>query len=86
MAQQSSFDVSTGADLQALDVGRRRVALRHDVLDGGSGSDTYVFAANWGIDTLSDSSGVDLLDFSPLGTWVRVDLASDGTGYGYDLW
>jgi Ca2+-binding RTX toxin-like protein/subtilisin family serine protease len=50
----------------------------NDVLNGGDGDDTYLFNTNsaLGTDTLTDSSGVDLLDFSASTTLgVSVNLS-----------
>ena len=39
-----------------------------DILTGGSGSDTFVFAGTWGDDTVTDfEDGLDLFDFSASG-------------------
>ncbi len=49
----------------------------NDMLDGGLGNDVYVFNAdsNLGLDTLSDSDGVDLLDFSQTeNRGIRINL------------
>jgi Ca2+-binding RTX toxin-like protein len=54
----------------------------NDSLDGGSGDDTYLYANNWGIDTITDSAGIDTLDFSAVSANLTVSLA---TGAGYEV-
>ncbi|MFO0930491.1 MAG: M10 family metallopeptidase C-terminal domain-containing protein [Gemmataceae bacterium] len=51
-----------------------------DVLNGGLGNDIYRFNADVGpqTDTVSDSGGVDTLDFSAGGLGVAVDLSTAG--------
>ena len=42
--------------------------LGDDTLYGGGGADSFVFAANWGLDTIKDfADGTDLMDVSALG-------------------
>jgi|GEM_PF-259753 len=57
----------------------------NDILDGGDGNDTYVFGpvgtdpANWGNDTIIDSSGSQTLDFSSVTTNLAMNLTSGVT-------
>ena len=46
---------------------------------GGPGDDTYYFEDNWGVDTLVDSPGKNVLDFSRVTKKVTVLLNEDGT-------
>ena len=45
----------------------------------GQGSETYVFAPSFGMDSITDESGIDTLDFSALSGNLSVDL----TGLGF---
>ena len=52
-----------------------------DDLDGGAGNDLYShYAGIIGNDTIHDSSGVDTLDFSQMGTGIQVDLTGGARG------
>ncbi len=46
----------------------------NDTLDGEAGNDTYVFHNAWGEDSITDSSGIDTLDFSAVTSGLMVDL------------
>lgn len=54
----------------------------NDTLDGGAHSDIYIFADGWGVDTLSDSSGLELFDFSATTTGVTIDLLNQTASSG----
>ena len=68
----------------------------NDTLNGGNGNDTYVFNANWGQDTVSDTAGMDTITFGGLSTAMSTNLnvggfiITDGvnslshTGYGIE--
>jgi Ca2+-binding RTX toxin-like protein len=50
----------------------------NDWLLGGQGNDTYRFAGSGlGSDTITETSGIDTLDFSQFATGVTVDLSAD---------
>ena len=53
----------------------------NDTLSGGAGNDTYVFDPDTqlGADTVSDSSGIDTLDFSASDTGVIVNLGTNNS-------
>jgi hypothetical protein len=56
-----------------------------DVLSGGDGNDTYVFAGDWGDDTLNESTngGTDVIDFSGVTRDLTINLGGitvDGNG------
>ena len=46
----------------------------NDILAGGDGDDTFVFAGDWGVDTLTDSDGQDGLDFSAVSANLSFDI------------
>lgn len=48
----------------------------NETLTGTAGNDTYVFPANWGSDSLSDSGGYDTLDFSALVAALNIYLSA----------
>ncbi|MEW6092657.1 MAG: hypothetical protein AB1531_01705, partial [Chloroflexota bacterium] len=51
----------------------------NDQLNGGAGNDTYRFTDGWGQDVISDSSGTDHLDFSPVTlSSLTFDLRTTG--------
>ncbi len=53
-----------------------------DIFDGGHGNDTYIFYADWGSDTVNDTSGgADALDFSRVTAALEVDLAEAMVSY-----
>ncbi|MFM8220405.1 MAG: hypothetical protein ACKOJF_15940, partial [Planctomycetaceae bacterium] len=83
----SQNDTLTGNALNnLLDAGLGNDTLQgmagDDALWGGAGNDTYLFDADaaLGVDTLSDTSGVELLNFSATTTQgVTLDLSLAGT-------
>ncbi len=50
-----------------------------DTLDGGLGGDTYAFRHNWGLDTIIDAGGSDMVDLRALSYGITINLTS-GTG------
>jgi len=58
----------------------------NDTLAGGDGIDLYIFADNWGVDTVAENvdEGIDTLDFStvtvPLTAKIASVNVSDGAG------
>ena len=51
---------------------------------GGAGDDTFIFNVGWGVDTLTDASGNDTVDFTAINTNLNVVIGSiivtDGLG------
>jgi len=45
-----------------------------DILNGKAGDDTYLFADDWGTDTLNDDGGAEVLDFSAVTTNLTFDF------------
>ena len=77
--------VMGGEDNDTIDTGTAADVLigkgGDDLLRGGSGNDTYRFDAdeNLGVDSLSDSVGLETLDFSETTSAVSVNLALTST-------
>ena len=46
-----------------------------DILNGGNGNDTYLFAPQFGNDSIIDSNGTDTLDFSAMSNNLNINLS-----------
>ncbi len=55
----------------------------NDTIIGMDGSDRYLFGNGWGVDTVTDSSGYDVFDFSAVTEDLTANLTSTALTIGY---
>lgn len=84
-----NIGIAYGAEIEAAIGGSGADTLIGNRLDnsftGGAGADTFVFADNWGFDTILDfEDGVDLIDLSGSG-FEFIDLAIGNGGSGAEI-
>jgi Ca2+-binding RTX toxin-like protein len=85
-----SIENLTGSDFDDVLTGNAAAnvltgGVGNDTLNGGAGDDTYRFGDNWGDDTLLDTGGLDMLDFSLALLPVALDLDTTGVIANGDL-
>ena len=68
-------DVLTGNDGINIIIGKSG----DDLLMGEGGPDTYMFADGWGADTIMDTGGIDILDFTMCTADLTFTIHLDGT-------